>query len=69
MESTDIQESESIIIWGFSDNPAWKYWLGEILAASQHRGKGIAGKWIRASVNAALSAGYSALGPIQDGGE
>lgn len=63
MESTDIQESESIIIWGFSDNQAWKYWLGESLTAPQHRGKGIAGKWIRALVDAALSAAYPALWP------
>ena len=61
LESTVLMATASIITWELSDVPGRKYWLGEVLTAAEHRGKGIAGKLIRALIDAATQAGYPAL--------
>lgn len=61
LESTALMATASIITWELSDMPGRKYWLGEVLTAAAHRGKGIAGKLIRALIDAATQAGYPAL--------
>ncbi|WP_437890314.1 GNAT family N-acetyltransferase [Phytobacter sp. V91] len=61
LESTVLMATASIITWELTDVPARKYWLGEVLTAPEHRGKGVAGKLIRALVDAATKAGYPAL--------
>jgi len=61
LESTVLMATASIITWELPDVPGRKYWLGEVLTAPEHRGKGIAGKLIRALIDAAIQAGYPAL--------
>lgn len=51
----------SIIKYELRDDTARKYWLGEVLTAKSHRGRGIAGKLIRALTEAARMAGYPEL--------
>ncbi len=51
----------SIIQYELCDDMTRKYWLGEVLTAQAHRGKGIAGKLIRALSETAQAAGYPEL--------
>jgi len=61
LESTELLATASIITWELRDDFERKYWLGEVLTAPQHRGKGVASKLIRALLEAASLAGYPAL--------
>lgn len=51
----------SIIKYELRDDMARQYWLGEVLTAQAHRGKGIAGKLIRALLETARKEGYPEL--------
>lgn len=61
LESTELLAAASIITWEIRDNPERKYWLGEVLTAQKHRGKGVASKLIRALIETSFAAGYPAL--------
>lgn len=51
----------SIIKYELCDDMTRLYWLGEVLTAQAHRGKGIAGKLIRALIETARTVGYPEL--------
>jgi predicted N-acetyltransferase YhbS len=61
MESTEILATASIINYELPDDPERKYWLGEVLTAPEHRGKGVAGELIRRLIEIASASRYPAL--------